>query len=60
MRDGDQRLRRGWDGSLGGSMDIFVCNILWWDEQYDLMIYLPLGMNRFFRKRKGFFFRIFW
>lgn len=39
MRGGDQRLRR--DGSCGVSMDIFVCNILWWDEQHDFMIYLP-------------------
>lgn len=41
MREGDQRLRRDGMGVLGVSMDIFVCNILWWDEQYDLMIYLP-------------------
>lgn len=38
-------------------MDMFVCNILWWDEQYDLMIYLrTLGMNRFFEKEKDFSF----
>lgn len=51
MRKGDQRLRRDGMG-VWRFLWIFVCNILWWDEQYDLMIYLPLGMNRFFRKRK--------
>lgn len=29
MRKGDQRLRRGWDGSLGGSMDMFVCILIY-------------------------------